>query len=291
MKVVNFTQGSDEWLAWRRNGVGASDMGVIMGSSPYQTPLELWEIKCGYRNEDAPNAAMNHGILNEDKARQWINSQYGLNLKAICIEDNERGEFRASLDGYDTEKEVLCEIKCPVSEKILEGAHKTQSVPAYWIDQIQWQILLSQPKRAFLAIWDYRHNSCIVLEMFGHTNQMEKMRIEANKFWTGVQMGLPPAPKEKDYIELSDPELKELLVEYDELRNSANAFKELADELRVQILSFGDGGNFKCGKFRVKKNAPRVGYDYQKMKADGVPIENYIKESNSEGFYTILRTK
>lgn len=291
MKVIDLAQGSEEWLSWRRNGIGASDIAVIMDSSPYHTPLELWELKCGYREEDQMNAAMAHGVKNEDVARQWMNSMYELNLQPLCIEDNDRSEYRASLDGYDRDKEVLVEIKCPVSEKTIENAHLTQSVPAHWIDQVQWQILLTRPKRAYLAVWDYRNKSCIVLEMFGHTKQLEEMKIKANKFWTGVKMGIPPAPKEKDYVEITDPELKELFAEYGDVNDKRASLKARSDELRDVILSFGDGGNFKCGKFRVKKRAPRVTYDYKRMKQDGVPLENYLKDNGSEGFYTITKVK
>src|SRR5690606_2655687 len=38
MVLVDLEQGSPEWLAWRAEGIGASDAATIMGENPYQTP-------------------------------------------------------------------------------------------------------------------------------------------------------------------------------------------------------------------------------------------------------------
>jgi len=35
MKVVDLEQGTPQWLAWRRAGIGASEAPVIMGLSPW----------------------------------------------------------------------------------------------------------------------------------------------------------------------------------------------------------------------------------------------------------------
>ena len=47
MNIVELDQRSDNWHRWRTNGVGASDICVLMGSSPYKSPYQLWEEKRG----------------------------------------------------------------------------------------------------------------------------------------------------------------------------------------------------------------------------------------------------
>ncbi len=42
-----------EWLAWRRRGLGASDVPAILGLSKYKSPFQLWLEK---RGESAPSA-------------------------------------------------------------------------------------------------------------------------------------------------------------------------------------------------------------------------------------------
>ncbi len=43
MKIIDLEQGTPEWLEWRKNGIGSSDIATIMGANPYQTPYQLWE--------------------------------------------------------------------------------------------------------------------------------------------------------------------------------------------------------------------------------------------------------
>lgn len=42
MKIVNLSQRTPAWLAWRAQGVTASEAAVILNRSPYQTPWRLW---------------------------------------------------------------------------------------------------------------------------------------------------------------------------------------------------------------------------------------------------------
>ncbi len=211
MKIISFSEGQrgEEWLTWRKNGVGASDISVVMGSNPYKTPLQLWETKCGYRAEDQLNPAMDYGIRTEDIARQWLNENLQINLKPVCIEDPEKSYFRASLDGFDFDSGTLVEIKCPVSEKTLDKARLQQSVPDYWYDQVQWQIMLSNPNKALIALWDYRHENCICLDMFGSSTRITDMRQRGEQFWHNVQIGKAPECQKGDYIEIEDDTLHE----------------------------------------------------------------------------------
>ncbi len=178
MKIINFSKGqrSIEWEQWRRNGIGASDIGIIMRSNKFKTVLHLWDEKCGFKSEDPINPAMAHGIKNEGKARDWINKNEQLNLHPLCIEDIENPHFKASLDGYDAEKKILTEIKCPVSDEILDKAREHRSIPLYWKHQIQCQIMLAKPILAFVTIWDYRFDSCFTIESFAQPKLQEEMQ-------------------------------------------------------------------------------------------------------------------
>ena len=45
MKFIPITQGSDEWLRFRRSHIGASDAVTIMGLSPWKSPLNFTKKK------------------------------------------------------------------------------------------------------------------------------------------------------------------------------------------------------------------------------------------------------
>ena len=289
MKIVSFEDGQSgkDWLDWRRNGIGASDIGVLTGSNVWKTPLTLWDEKCGFKGEDYINPAMAHGIKNEERARQWINKHNQLDLIPLCIEDNEHSFFRASLDGYDSDKKVLAEIKCPVSDNILDMAREHRNVPLYWQHQIQWQIMLCKPERAFLALWDYRYDSCTTIEAFAQPTLQKEMIEKALEFWRGVQMGRPPKPSPKDYIHVHDPELKALLQEYGDHAAVCKTADARKKELKPQIVEFGDDGNFTCNGYFITRCAPRTSYDMDQMEMDGIDIDQYVKKNSGIGHYRI----
>ena len=293
MKIISFPdgQGSEAWHKWRSGGIGASDIAVIMGSNPYETPLKLWEKKCGFRGENPINNAMQHGIDNEEIARQWINENKQLFLQPLCVEDDEDSIFRASLDGWDNNAKVLCEIKCPISEKVLENARISQSIPNYWYDQMQWQIMLSNPKRAFIALWDYRHNCCITLDMFGCNTRIKSMREKAKAFWHNVQIGKALEAEKSDYIEIEDDHLHALLLEYEDLTNRSRALNDRKKEIKAKIEEFGDDGNFTAYGFKMHRVQFPSKLDVEQMKLDGIDVELYMKKSSSIGYYKITPPK
>ena len=56
MTALNVRQGTPEWLAARMKGIGASDIPVLTGDSPYQSAIELWGIKTGQIEPPEPDA-------------------------------------------------------------------------------------------------------------------------------------------------------------------------------------------------------------------------------------------
>ncbi len=60
MKPLNFQQNTPEWLAMRRNCIGASDAPIIMGLSPYKKRDQLLEEKV-YGKNTAMSASMQYG--------------------------------------------------------------------------------------------------------------------------------------------------------------------------------------------------------------------------------------
>ncbi len=287
MKIVNHRQGSDEWLAWRNDGLGASEIGILMGSNLFKTPLQLWNLKCGYTQGDPINRAMQHGIDNEDRVRQKMNTKFGLELMPLCIEDSENPYMKASLDGFDLTELVLCEIKCPISVSTLDCARRNQIVPNYWFDQIQWQIMLSKPKRAFIALWDYRTDEDIVIDISPLPERIEEMRKVAKKFWGQVQRGEPPTPQKGDFLQRDDDPLKNLLDEYCGHYNQEKISKKHKEEIKNRIIRLCEGKDVKCQGWTISESAPRISYDIEKMRASGIEVDRYIKTSKVSVTYRI----
>jgi putative phage-type endonuclease len=70
----------DEWLAWRRQGIGASDVPGLMGLSPWESPYSIWADKMGLVDDDDPTDAMTHGLWAEHSIVPWFEQETGLTV-------------------------------------------------------------------------------------------------------------------------------------------------------------------------------------------------------------------
>lgn len=66
--VSTKTMSREDWLDFRKQGIGASDAAAAVGLNPYQSPLELWMIKTG-RDGDMPKPDPN----DESSPMYWGN--------------------------------------------------------------------------------------------------------------------------------------------------------------------------------------------------------------------------
>lgn len=64
---------SEGWHAYRRRGIGGSDVAKIMGQQPYgETRVDLWRQKTGREESKVGNAAVRFGSLIEPYIRRWL---------------------------------------------------------------------------------------------------------------------------------------------------------------------------------------------------------------------------
>lgn len=46
-EAIRMDVGSPEWLAYRRTGIGASEVGSVLGVCPWKSPVDVWLEKMG----------------------------------------------------------------------------------------------------------------------------------------------------------------------------------------------------------------------------------------------------
>ena len=67
-----------QFHADRRTGLGGSDLGAIMGLSPYRTPLDVWMEKTGRHTPEVDGIHLRHGQWNEEFIAQEYTRATGL---------------------------------------------------------------------------------------------------------------------------------------------------------------------------------------------------------------------
>lgn len=132
-KIVNLQQGTQVWLDWRKQGIGASDAPTIMGENPWESADELLCEKHEGRNYQ--NFAMARGHKLEPEARDKYESKFGLKVQPSCLQSITHSWLRASVDGLAVDHSVVVEIKCGI--KTYRESVATKSVPRYYYGQLQ----------------------------------------------------------------------------------------------------------------------------------------------------------
>src|SRR5690606_25193309 len=156
MKIINLSQGSDEWLEWRSGGITATDAVILLGRSPYKTKWRCWAEKTGYANpvDLSMNPLVRRGRENEDKARRLFEAELDDILLPLCVESSFDPLIRASLDGI-TSKNEPTELKCPsekVWKEVCEQGEDSLAFQMYSC-QVQHQLLATGSTKGYLVFY------------------------------------------------------------------------------------------------------------------------------------------
>ncbi len=158
---LEFEQSTDEWLSWRRGGIGASDAPVVMGLSPWQTDGELFLLKTGQKAERPANDAMQRGKRLEPVARLAYVNHSGIDVVPVCVQSREHPWMRASLDGLSADGRHVVEIKCPGEKDHRQAA--TGSVPEKYYPQLQH--ILAVTGLGEIYYWSFRFDHTVLLKV------------------------------------------------------------------------------------------------------------------------------
>src|ERR1700733_839437 len=113
MKIINVIQNSPDWHKFRETHIGASEVAAIMGVSPWETELQLFQRKLGLLPPKEMNHFMQRGHTLEPKAREYFELKMNKKYNPCVGEDDERPFLCASFDGFNFESGTAVEIKCP----------------------------------------------------------------------------------------------------------------------------------------------------------------------------------
>ena len=143
---TGLVQRSTAWVKARKHTIGASEIAVLTGSSPFDTPSSLLRKKL-HPPDLSNNVACAWGKLFEPFARAYIEWKHNTQVFGHTISLNLAkthplyGKVTCSPDGYFQaldESLVLLEIKCPYKRKIAMN-----KIPALYRDQVQTGLALS----------------------------------------------------------------------------------------------------------------------------------------------------
>lgn len=214
-------QRSNQWHELRKSKIGASDVPIVCGVSPYKTPYTLWLEKSGRKEPDEMNIAMQKGIVLEDVLR----NNFQVEVDEIFmpkVNIHPEVEFlMASLDGINIDNDWILEIKT-CGKLVMENVKKGE-IPLHHKYQAQCQLMCTPTaKKVTFNYYNDATHETHNLDVFADEEIQRDILFKCTEFYEHMIYDTPPPLDESDF----------LLIEGD------NYFKEKVERLRIAEVAY-----------------------------------------------------
>ena len=233
-KIVTSTENLsyEEWLDFRKSGIGGSDASVVCGINKYKSPVELWMEKTGRQPHQEAGESAYWGTQLESIVRDEFTKRTGIEVRlAKCILQSEKFPFmQANLDGVCHDPnfgDCIFEAKTASAFKIGEWEN---SIPDEYMLQVQHYIAVTGFKAAYIAV--LIGGNTFKWRLVERDEELISMLIELESaFWNCVQNDTPPP------IDGSDACAKFLAEKFSESKKLQINLPEKSEELIPKYLA------------------------------------------------------
>ena len=256
-------QGTDKWLEWRKQGVGASEIAAILGISPYKTRHDIFLSKTTDQVNET-SFIMQRGHDKEIIARAKYELMNGDEFPPALIENDIYPYMRASLDGYNKEKNHVIEIKyC--------GKNFKDTIPDYYNVQCQYQMFLTNATCELVWITDDDQIKCVPVER--DLELIKTIIAEVVAFWDEV--------KKNNYKEEISDEKIYLLKLYKEKSLELKALEDEVEKIKTDLLKDLDKKDYETQYGAIRWIEKKGNIEYKNIpELNGIDLEPYRKKSS-----------
>ncbi len=268
---------NEEWLQWRKGGIGSSDAPIIMNASPWRTPRQLWEDKVYGNSVQLETSSMTRGKELESVARHWFEESMNVTVFPKNKVHPSSDWLRASLDGMNLEETIMVEIKCPNKDDHAVAVNKM--VPDKYWPQVQHQLLVTGLDGMYYCSFDGSKGA--IVEVARDNAYIEAMLKEEQKFWDKVLSKEAPPLTDRDFITMEQNEEWRLLAaRWLEASEHLDSVEAKEKEIRRLMISLSNDRNAIGHGVKVSRSDCDGAIDYK------LAFEDYIDRLKS--FYPDL---
>lgn len=184
-------QGTDEWLAWRKEGITATEAGSIMFPDSHNSPMSVYGNKLGLTKPDQsdPEGFMEWGHRIEDllveKFKENHPDYHSFSQGKLYAADWAKCSLDAQAVAPDGSP-VIIECKTGQNEA------KWNPFPDRYYAQVQWQMHVTGIRKAFFSVLIRGHHY-FEREVEYNPAFVDKMVEKCNYIWECVKSKTPPA--------------------------------------------------------------------------------------------------
>lgn len=142
----------EEWLKYRKTGIGGSDAGAICGLNPYVSPMGVFYEKTREEVETYDNESMRQGRDLEEYVARRFTEETGLKVRrSNAIYQNEEYPFmQANVDRFITGKNMG--LECKTASAYNADKWIGDSVPAHYEIQCHHYMAVTGAEAWYLAV-------------------------------------------------------------------------------------------------------------------------------------------
>lgn len=277
MKQIQLIQNSQEWYAFRKNKIGASDANIIMGVSKFMTPAQLFEEKKNPTEKES-NFIQEKGHKKEVKARARIELMTGLEYQPLTAVHSDFEWLMASLDGYNEQKNQAWECKF-VGKEHFEKVKNGEMLDHYW-PQVQTQLVVSGAESVLFTVISEENEIASVTVKPDIEYIQTKLFPALISFHEKMASDEKPDLTDRDTVDFSDnSDLEKLLNEYKILKDSSDRL----EDVKKKIFDICKRPKIVCNgiKITTSKGKEKSVIDYDAILKDfSVDVEKYTSKKD-----------
>lgn len=296
---------NEEWLEWRKKGIGGSDVATICGLNKYKSALELWMEKRGYKEHDEAGEFAYWGRTLENIVRDEFIKRSGLQVETInlMLRHTEYEFMLANVDGIVTDQEgKKCIFEAKIASAYKAEQWKDDEIPEGYMLQIQHYMAVTGYERACIAV--LIGGNTFKYKVVDKDEELINMIIQIEKqFWYCVVNDIPPevdgsesctnmlnslyASSKKGKSIILPNEAQELIEEYNKNKEQESYYTEKKNECINKLKSLMEDNEVATiNNLTITwKSSVSERIDTKKLKEEQPEIYNkYLKKINMRRF-------
>ena len=291
----------EDWLEYRKLGIGGSDASVVCGINRYKSPVELWMEKTNQLPYQESGEAAYWGKQLEGLVREEFTKRTGIDVITVkqILQSSEHPFMLANLDGVCEHPDFGTCIFEAKTASAFKAGEWDETIPDEYMCQIQHYMAVTGYKAAYIAV--LIGGNTFRWKLIERDEELISMLISFEEvFWDHIQNMTPPPLDGSDAsvkfiserfpnsIPKSQIELPaaaaELLVQYDEACEQLETVtekKQQAENLLKQMLGENEVGTAE-GRIITWKSISQERLDSKTLKAEHPTL--YKKYANKTSY-------
>ena len=183
----------EDWLEYRKQGIGGSDASIVCGINRYKSPVELWMEKMNQLPLQEAGEAAYWGSQLESLVRAEFTKRTGIEVKTVSqiLQSVEHSFMLANLDGVCEHPDIgtcVFEAKTASAFKANEWEN---TIPDEYVLQLAHYMAVTGYQGAYIAV--LIGGNTFKWKFIKRDEELISMLIDLESaFWNHVQNGTPP---------------------------------------------------------------------------------------------------